>query len=52
VLNFFAWAYANGGAMAETLDYVPMPASVVKLVEASWAQDIKTADGKPVWTGS
>ena len=29
-LKFFAWAYANGGKMAEELDYVPMPAEVVK----------------------
>ena len=24
-LKFFAWAYKNGGKMAEELDYVPMP---------------------------
>ena len=29
-LKFFAWAYKNGGKMAEELDYVPMPANVVK----------------------
>ena len=28
-LKFFEWAYANGGKMAEELDYVPMPANVV-----------------------
>lgn len=49
VLKFFAWAYANGGKMAEDLVYVPMPASVVKLIENSWKQ-IKTASGAPVWT--
>ena len=32
VFKFFAWAYANGGKMAEDLVYVPMPASVVKLI--------------------
>jgi phosphate transport system substrate-binding protein len=50
VINFFAWAYLNGGKLADELDYVPMPESVVKLVEQSW-QQIKGPDGKPVWTG-
>jgi phosphate transport system substrate-binding protein len=49
-LNFFDWAYHNGDKMAEELDYVPMPDSVVKLVEQS-LQQIKGPDGKPVWTG-
>jgi phosphate transport system substrate-binding protein len=48
-LNFFDWCYRNGGKMAEELDYVPMPESVVKMVEHSW-QQIKGPDGKPVWT--
>jgi phosphate transport system substrate-binding protein len=51
VLDFFAWSYANGAKMAEELDYVPMPASVVSLVEDTWKNDIKGPDGKPVWTG-
>jgi phosphate transport system substrate-binding protein len=51
VLNFFDWAFHNGAQMASALDYVPMPDSVVKLVEESWAQ-IKGPDGKPVWTGA
>ena len=49
VLDFFAWSYANGSKMAEELAYVPMPESVVKLVEASWSK-IKDGGGKPVWT--
>jgi phosphate transport system substrate-binding protein len=49
-INFFDWCYRNGGKMAEELDYVPMPESVVKMVEQSW-QQIKAPDGKPVWTG-
>ena len=32
-LKFFAWAYENGGKMAEELDYVPMPDNVVKDVQ-------------------
>ena len=51
VLDFFAWAYKNGGQMAETLDYVPMPANVVDLVEGTWKQTIKGANGQPIWSG-
>jgi phosphate transport system substrate-binding protein len=50
VLNFFDWAYHNGGQLAEQLDYVPMPASVITAVEQSW-KTIVGADGKPVWAG-
>ncbi len=46
-LKFFAWAYDNGSAMAEQLDYVPLPASLVKQVENTWKSSILTA-GKPV----
>ncbi len=49
VLKFFDWAYANGDKMAESLDYVPMPASVVKLIHQHWKSTIKDANGKPVW---
>jgi phosphate transport system substrate-binding protein len=50
VLSFFDWAYHNGGQLAEQLDYVAMPASVISAVEASWKTIVGT-DGKPVWTG-
>jgi phosphate transport system substrate-binding protein len=49
VLKFFDWAYHHGGSMAEKLDYVPMPASVVSLVEKTWAANIKDKAGTPVW---
>jgi len=49
-INFFDWAYRNGTQMAEQLDYVSMPESVIKMVEQSW-QQIKGPDGKPVWSG-
>lgn len=49
MLSFFDWCYRSGGEIARTLDYVPMPAPVVKLVEDMWARDIK-AGGKAVWT--
>lgn len=47
-LKFFDWAYANGSKMAESLDYIPMPASVVKLVHETWNNEV-TANGKPVY---
>ncbi len=40
-LKFFTWSFANGSKMAEELDYVPMPESVVKLIEKTWASEIK-----------
>ncbi len=49
VLKFFEWAYANGDAMALDLDYIPMPDSVVKLVQNSWKANIKGNDGKAVY---
>jgi phosphate transport system substrate-binding protein len=51
-LKFFAWAYANGSQMAEALDYVPMPASIVTAIKKMWANEIKDAGGKPLFTAS
>lgn len=52
VLGFFAWAYQSGDDMADKLDYVPMPDSVVDLVEKNWQQEIKGFDGSVVWSGN
>jgi phosphate transport system substrate-binding protein len=41
-VKFFKWAFANGGKSAEELDYIPMPESVVKLIEKTWSADIKS----------
>jgi phosphate transport system substrate-binding protein len=49
VLKFFDWAYASGGKMAESLDYIPMPAAVVKLIHNAWKKEIKDGSGKPIW---
>jgi phosphate transport system substrate-binding protein len=48
-LDFFAWAYRNGGEMASSLDYIPMPDNVVGLIEAEWKTQIKDSVGKPVF---
>ena len=50
-LKFFDWAYKNGAQMAIDLDYVPMPESVVSMVQKTWSQSIQS-DGKPIWTAS
>ena len=49
VLNFFDWCYSNGSAMAESLDYVPMPDSVAKLVRTTWHKEIKDSRDNPLW---
>jgi phosphate transport system substrate-binding protein len=51
-LKFFDWAYSKGGKMAEELDYVPMPDSVVAAVRRLWAAQIKDATGKPIYIPS
>ena len=49
VLKFFDWAYKNGAPAAAELDYVPLPASVTKLVQESWKANLKDAAGKAIW---
>jgi phosphate transport system substrate-binding protein len=49
-LKFFAWAYEKGDKMAEELAYVPMPKNVVSEIEKVWANEIKDASGKPIYT--
>ncbi|MGY3619036.1 phosphate ABC transporter substrate-binding protein PstS [Bradyrhizobium sp. USDA 10063] len=41
-IKFFKWSFEKGGKMAEELDYIPMPESVVKLIEKTWSSDIKS----------
>jgi phosphate transport system substrate-binding protein len=48
VMDFFAWAFKNGGGIAKELDYVVLPENVVKMVEADWAKEI-TSGGKHLW---
>jgi phosphate transport system substrate-binding protein len=49
VLKFFDWSFKNGKSMATDLDYVPMPDSVVKIIETNWKNQIKDASGKSVY---
>jgi phosphate transport system substrate-binding protein len=39
-LAFFKWALNNGQADAKSLDYIPLPAALVKQIEAYWAKNI------------
>ncbi|MGA8008212.1 MAG: phosphate ABC transporter substrate-binding protein PstS [Thiomonas sp.] len=48
VFKFFQWAYKSGDAAAESLDYIPMPASVKEAVAKEWTQ-VKSASGQAVW---
>ena len=49
VLKFFDWSFKNGAASAAELDYVPMPPSVVSLVQGAWKAQLKDASGKPIY---
>ena len=40
-LKFFNWAYKKGTQMASELDYVPLPAALIKQVQATWKSEIK-----------
>jgi len=46
-LKFFNWAYESGDKLALDLDYVPMPDTVVKQVQAEWKK-IQDGSGKPI----
>ena len=45
VLKFFDWSFKNGQGMAAELDYVPMPDSVVKEIQAAW-KNVTDGSGK------
>lgn len=47
-LGFFDWAYKNGDAVADELDYVPMPEPVKAIVRKQWTK-ITDASGAAVY---
>ncbi|QBE62008.1 phosphate ABC transporter substrate-binding protein PstS [Pseudoduganella lutea] len=49
VVKFFDWAFANGDKAAVELDYVPLPDTVVKQVQAAWKANLKDASGKALY---
>ncbi|WMJ68540.1 phosphate ABC transporter substrate-binding protein PstS [Stenotrophomonas sp. 24(2023)] len=40
-IAFFKWAFESGQAQANELHYVPLPADLVKQIEAYWATELK-----------
>lgn len=49
VLKFFDWSYKNGAQMSTELEYVHMPADVIRLVQESWKRDFRGPDNNPIW---
>jgi phosphate transport system substrate-binding protein len=49
VMQFFDWSFKNGVKQAEELDYVPMPANVVQLIESNWKSNVHDTSGAGVW---
>ncbi|HZW24491.1 MAG TPA: phosphate ABC transporter substrate-binding protein PstS [Gallionella sp.] len=45
VLQFFDWAYTNGGKLAAELNYVPLPENVQNLIREAWKTQIRDASG-------
>jgi phosphate transport system substrate-binding protein len=51
-LKFFSWCFTNGAKMAEELDYIPIPSTVVKLIKDEWSREIKAQGGKSIYVVS
>lgn len=48
LLKYFDWCYKQGASAAARLKYVPIPKSVITMVEKNWAKEI-TVNGRKVW---
>ena len=48
VIKFFDWAYANGGSLAQELEYIPLPANVQQAVRAAVRAEVKGPNGQPL----
>ena len=49
VLEFYSWSFKHGQQMAGDLGFVALPDKVIKLVESSWAKNIKGQTGGALW---
>jgi len=49
VIKFFDWAFRNGNAIAEELEYIPLPNAVQNTVRSIWHSEIKGSDGKALY---
>jgi phosphate transport system substrate-binding protein len=47
-LKFFDWAFKNGTAAADSLDYITLPDSVVSEIKTQWKEKVKDASGKAI----
>ncbi|MBI0536434.1 phosphate ABC transporter substrate-binding protein PstS [Roseomonas sp. KE2513] len=47
VLRFFDWAYKNGGELARSLEYIPLPENVQNAVRTAWGE-VKV-NGQAAW---
>jgi len=48
VLKFFDWSYTNGGALAQELEYTPLPAAVQTAIRAAWKAELKGPNGQAI----
>ncbi len=48
MLAFFDWSYRHGKDIAERLDYIPIPDSVVDMIEKTWSETLRSQGGV-VW---
>ena len=48
VLKFFDWSFNKGQDMAESLDYVPLPAALVSSIKTTWTDSLKDGAGKAI----
>ena len=48
-MRFFDWAFREGDAIAERLDYVPLPPAVKERIRAAWADSVKASNGSSLW---
>lgn len=47
IIDFFEWSYEKGDELAADLDYIPMPETVVNMVENVWKEDL-TSNGQTI----
>jgi phosphate transport system substrate-binding protein len=48
MMSFFDWCFRHGDNTARQLDYVPLPLTLVDLVEEMWTKEIRY-NGQPIW---
>jgi len=49
VLKFFDWALHRAAAIASSLDYEPIPNSLVEQISDLWRREIRDNNNQPIW---